>query len=382
MDRMGVSQGWRKALRLIFLAPDWTGSNALTVKRMVLGGRGWHRGTPEEREMYQRFWTGALTKGLAATVIGNMLLAALSGAIGLDDNDDWKKNFEESVKDGWRNLRWLEMDITPLYILFHRAMNWVPWLGEKWNPDDRRRYFSLIGHFRDPLKWATHPIQSAFHKESPLARNIHSLLSGKDWKDAGFTTIEELLGIDDKGFYESRGPGHKPGDRRGGKEQFKTTSQRSTGGMDLTKLPSWLLYNIKATQPVQAQEGWNIVTGEMDAFDALGRAMGFQVSRARGSDVDHISTGLRDFENEVKSLRADGKTKEAAQLRRDNAPKVRALARLEAMERETAKYRKQITLFENNKNMSDETRKARIAAMEDRIKKAEHRFTQFYEGVS
>lgn len=392
MDRMGVSHGWRKFLRLLFLAPDWTGSNALTVKRMVFGGSGFAvipgtekmkkaRGTREDRKIYQNFWTGAMTKGIAATALANVMLAILSGMMDLEDNDDPIKNLKHAFKDGWKNLRWFEADITPLYILFHRAVDWVPYIGDIWNADDRRRYFSLIGHFRDPLKWATHPIQSLFHKESPLARNVHSMLAGKDWKDAGFTTIEELLGIDDKGFYKSRGPGHKPGDRRGGKERFKTTSQRSSGGMEIQKLPSWLIYNIKASQPVQAQEGWNVLTGEMDAFDGLARAMGFHTGRARGSDMDHIAADLNKFDAKIKDLRADGKNKEAAKLRRDNPDKVRLLSRLNSTEKQVSKYNKMKATYEENNRLSDETRKARVADMEQRIRLAEKKFMEFYEGA-
>ena len=121
--------------RLLALAPDWTESNVRTlVKAFRAGG-------PEETAMYRRFWAGILTKGVTATILANIVL-------GLGDDDDTVERFKKAWEAG--NFKWLGVDITPIY----RA------LGGK---TEARKYFSLFGHFQDPMKFIFHPVRSAHH---------------------------------------------------------------------------------------------------------------------------------------------------------------------------------------------------------------------------
>ena len=67
------------------LAPDWTGSNFLTVKKLAtaLVGKGANSANDPKvvRQIYGRFWIGIAMKGLIATMAMNLIMAGLGKGV-------------------------------------------------------------------------------------------------------------------------------------------------------------------------------------------------------------------------------------------------------------------------------------------------------------
>ena len=145
------------------------------------------------------------------------------------------------------------MDITPLYKAF----------GGK---TEQRKYFSILGHFRDPLKFILHPIRSAHHKGSVVYKFFHEALVGTDWAGRKFTTIMEATGFD-------------PADKKK-KKKGKTVSWSFKGGGPLKyeQIPSFMVSQIKGWMPIQIQNLLNWVAGEMEGWDALLKSLGAMVA--------------------------------------------------------------------------------------------------------
>ena len=144
-----------------------------------------------------------------------------------------------------------------------------------------RKYFSIFGHFKDPIKFATSPIKSAHHKGSMVYKTFFEAMAGVDWAQRRFTTMAELLGTDDKGVYKSS---KKAGQPKGGKLRGQTVTFRPgrKGPISKERIPSFLLAQAKGSQPVQVQNLIAWLFGEMEAFDAVGQSMGLGISTTRG----------------------------------------------------------------------------------------------------
>ena len=248
LQRMKRNPTTQHIFRLLALAPDWTESN---VQTMV---KAFHSGEKAKSNLYRRFWLSILTKGLTATFIANFLLSL---------GDD--KNALDRFKEAWRsgNFRWLDIDITPLYRLF----------GGK---QESRKYFSILGHFKDPMKFITHPIRSAHNKGSVLYRTFHEAMVGVDWRGHSFTTLDELLGIDDKGLYLTNVKGkHRIGEPKGGKFKGQATAYTGkTGPISIPQIPSYVISQLRGWTPIQVQNfiGWTM--GEVEAWDAISSSLG------------------------------------------------------------------------------------------------------------
>ena len=134
-----------------------------------------------------------------------------------DDDKGILGGSKHAFEDDWKRLLWADADVTPLYKLANRVFDK--------EDDGKRRYFSIFGHFKDPVRWALDPTRAAIHKGSPIARVALEAIEGSDWKGDGFTTLNELLGVDDAGYYKSDGPGHKAGDPKGGQLRGQLTQQ-------------------------------------------------------------------------------------------------------------------------------------------------------------
>ena len=226
LERMGRSPTRQHIFRLLALAPDWTESN---VRSMV---KAFKRGN--EGAVYREFWARILTRGLTATVVANFMLAAA-------DDDDFIERYRKAWETG--NLRWLEVDITPIY----RA------LGGK---SQRQKYFSILGHFRDPLKFVSHPIKSAKHKGSIVGTALLEAAIGTDWRGRRFTDWTELLKtgrVVGKGYAGVQALGYG-------------------------QIPSFLLYRLRAAQPIPVQQLLAFLAGEAEAFDAITKSLGFMTS--------------------------------------------------------------------------------------------------------
>ena len=210
--------------RIFALAPDWTESN---IRSMVKAFK-----TGQEGEVYRRFWARILTKGIFATLIANVLLGG----------DDWWENYKKAWKSGWNKLRWLDIDITPIYKLFG---------GET----EARKYFSILGHFKDPLKFAIDPVKAAHYKGSMVYGTIFEGITGEDWAGRTFTSVDELLKTGETVKYAP----------------FTAKPQK------YTTIPSYTIAQLKGSQPVQFQQLLSWWAGETEGFDAIANSMGFGV---------------------------------------------------------------------------------------------------------
>jgi len=265
LERMERDPTRQHIFRLLALAPDWTESNVRTMVKMV------GRGGKEERALYRRFWASVLTKGITATILANMLMA-------VGDDEDNIERFRKAWKAG--NFKWLGVDITPIYKL----------MGGK---TEARKYFSLFGHFQDPMKFITHPVRSAHHKGSVLYRTFHEAMAGTDWRGHGFTTLPEMLGVDDKGLYLT---GRRRGQPKGGKLGGKVTAfGGKTGPIAPRQYLSYALTQMRGMQPVQVQNllGW--MQGEIEGFDAIGRSLGLHTKSTYPSKRRTIDEFVDEF---------------------------------------------------------------------------------------
>lgn len=252
LQRMERDPTRQHIFRLVALAPDWTESNIITMYKSFITG------DKASRKMYRRFWASVLTKGILATFVANILL-------GFWDEDDQLERLMKAWKAG--NLKWLDIDITPLY----RA------LGGK---GETRKYLSVLGHFKDPIKFMTNLSVAAHHKGSVLYRAVFEWAAGVDWKGARFTTASELMGWDDKGYYLTDTGEHKRGQPKGGKEKGKLTTfaPGRRGPVWLPRLPSYLLSQLRGFTPVQVQALLATFAGEQDAWDLIQKGLGLHGS--------------------------------------------------------------------------------------------------------
>ena len=229
LQRLGRNPTLQHTFKLFALAPDWTESNirtmAKTIKNMT--------GDQAEIYMYRKFWGGVVLKGVAATALSNY---AMSGGNITEMIDNYKKAWESG------NFNWMKVDITPIYKLFG---------GET----ERKKYFSVIGHFQDPIKFIVHPIKSAKHKASITASMGLEALTGSDWAGRNFTTFEDLL-----------------------KEGLTVKWGRKSGPVDYDQFPSYVLSQLMGTQPIQVQNFIGYLNGEMEGFDALLKSAGLRVT--------------------------------------------------------------------------------------------------------
>lgn len=233
LGRMGRSQTAQHIFRLLALAPDWTESNIRSAVDAFRKG--------ETGYLHRMFWGRIAIKGLGATILFNLLLSAF-------DDDDFAERYKKAWETG--RLRWLDIDITPIF----RAMG---------GDDDKRKYFSLLGHFRDPVKFTVHPIVSAKHKGSVVSRVMMDMMIGEDWAGRKFTTIGELTGITEDG--KNSGRLVKYG--RGGARPIEPS-----------QIPSYVLYEVRSAMPIPIQNIIAFLGGELDAFDAITKSAGLMTA--------------------------------------------------------------------------------------------------------
>jgi len=246
--------------RLLSLAPDWTESN---IRSMV---KAFKRG--DEGAVYRAFWTRIALKSAAVTLFFGMVGSMLAKLPWVEDEPDLQERYKKAWEEG--HLRWMDLDYTP----------YVKALGM--NPD-HRKYFSIIGHFRDPIKFMVHPVRSAKHKGSVMTKFALELATRTDWASRKFTTIPELFGLDEKGVYKTARKGYyKKGDPKGGQLKGRLV-QKYRGGVDplfYLQIPSFALYQARSVMPIPAQSGASFIGGELDAWDAIAKSSGFMVSRS------------------------------------------------------------------------------------------------------
>ncbi len=233
LGRMGRSQTAQHIFRLLALAPDWTESNIRSAVQAFAKG--------ETGYLHRMFWGRIAAKGLGATILFNLLLSAF-------DDDDFAERYRKAWETG--RLRWLDIDITPVY----RAMG---------GTDDKRKYFSLLGHFRDPVKFVVHPFISAKHKGSVVSRIMLDMMIGQDWAGREFTTLGELLGITEDGKNSGR---------------LVKYSRSGAKPIEPAQVPSYALYQVRSAMPIPMQNLIAFLGGEMDAFDAITKSLGLMTA--------------------------------------------------------------------------------------------------------
>ena len=233
LGRMGRSNTVQHLMRLMLLAPDWTESNVRSMIDAFKKG--------ETGYMHRMFWGRIAIKALGATVLFNLLMSAF-------DDEEFVERYRRAWKEG--HLRWLDVDITPIY----KA------LGGK---TDSRKYFSLIGHFRDPVKFVSRPGRSLKHKGSVVSRMVFDFASGQDWAGRQYTTIGELLGISEEGKLQGR---------------LVKWGRGKAQILEPEQLPSWFIYEGRQMMPIPIQNIAAFIAGEAEAFDAITKSMGLMTS--------------------------------------------------------------------------------------------------------
>ncbi len=229
-------------------------------------------GQREQKQLYRKFWRRVAVRAMTLTTVLNLAMALF------DDPDDEEKYWEtvkRRYKTAWDRgyLSWLDVDISPVYFALG---------GDR----DKRAYFSVIGHFRDPVEFLRYPAMSAKNKGSVLSRVILESLVGSDWRGRPFTGWDELAGLDNetrapsyKGLYKSTSKkfGYKKGDPKGGKLKGRLTKSRYQGRfgpIDYGQVPSFTVHQIKQMQPIQIQMLIGYPLGEEQGLEAVLKSLG------------------------------------------------------------------------------------------------------------
>jgi len=288
LQRLGRNPTLQHIFRLLALAPDWTESNVRTMVKAVKSGE------KAETQLYRQFWGRIIKRGMLTTTALNFLIAGFDTE---DDNgkeisyiDAVKRRYKKAWDKGY--LRWLMVDVTPVY----KAIG---------GGEGKRSYFSIFGHFLDPVKFIAHPVRSAKHKSSVIGRAAFEALMGTDWRGREFTNWDELVGLDDKGVYKSNRKGkYQKGDPKGGKlaGQLTKFSLGGGGAVEYGQIPSYLATQGRQSLPIQLQSMWSWLSGEMDGLNAMAKGLGFHLAVTK--DVKQEQEKPKDFEfNKSKSKR-------------------------------------------------------------------------------
>ncbi len=243
-----------------------TGNTESNIRSMVKAVASGDKAT---RDLYQRFWGRIVLRAFTLTTVMNLILATWD-----DDEDDvgkkqtyWEK-VETRYKKAWEKgyLRWLEADITPIYKL-------TPWADE-----EKMSHFRVPGHFLDPVKFASNFWVSMHHKGSPAYRILHESVTGSDWRGRKFTTWDELIGL---GMEEGK---------RGSLTKFAAGSR---GPIEYKQLPSYTLAQLRQVQPIQVQNSFALMSGEMDAFAAMAKSLGIMISVSKDVSLEEAKYDKR-----------------------------------------------------------------------------------------
>jgi hypothetical protein len=269
-EREGWSPTAMHAGKLGFLGFDWTMSNVKSMIDFFKKG--------EIGEVHRMFWMRIAARSIAMTLAFNLLMA-------FADPED--ERFKKAVQAG--NLRWMGVDVTPIAHL----------LG---GDPDIRKYFSIAGHFLDPIKFVTHPLQSMRYKSSVIGRLVLELMGGQDFAHRTYTSVGELLGVE-----------------QGGKLRGKTTSWKSkkhAGPIDYDQYPSFLLRQVKSNSPIQVQKVVDFISGEIDGFDTLTQMAGM-TTQTTYKKRRQITAALNKMSPEERKKFYDNVTMDYAEIKQD-----------------------------------------------------------------
>ncbi|MBF0553677.1 MAG: hypothetical protein HQK96_03885 [Nitrospirae bacterium] len=255
LKRMERNPTWQHVMRLTLLASDWTESNIrMAIKAFKKG---------DEANFYRAMWGRVFLRGATTIAVGNLAMALIP-----DKNDKDEAILKRSVdryKKAWKdgNLDWTKLNITALAHLC--------------GADPKRDYyFPIFGHYSDPARLVSGIIDPRggtgikffVNKGSVISKIAGQALTSQDWKGETYTTIDELLGLDDKG------KGKKA--RLGGKlVKFSIGGARP---VSFNQLPSYALEQVRGVTPTQIQNLTQWWEGEIDAFTAITNSAGMGVT--------------------------------------------------------------------------------------------------------
>ena len=272
------SAGTQLLMRLFFLAPDWTESNFNTAYKMIrttatdeINGKVTSEATRRmEQEMYGGLYLKAAVRSQIPTLLWNALMA------GLDDEETIQSLYGKAWNDG-SPLNILKADVTPIARMVEALFG----QSDKHHADSRV-YFSLLGHFLDPVKWLlswnrdiTGPIKG---KLGPIGRATANFANGDNWRGQSFTEL---------GIWSDRDKTLLNGHMR----EWKFADS----GTSLSELPSWFLDTILGNMPIAGQSVLETAFGQETGFDLIGTALGFHLSRTNqnGRTATNADIGAR-----------------------------------------------------------------------------------------
>jgi hypothetical protein len=259
-------------MRMFFLAPDWTESNFITAKNSLMRG--------EEGDVYRGMWANVAMRTMIPTLVFNFLMAGMDWDDFVENTEYAMKAGEETVGAGLHKGYWMDMDMTPLANMLNQ------WFGDRAAQSGSRKYFSWIGHFRDPIKWTMSAMPGAGGKGlaqpfkdkwSPFMRTGMSFFSGEDWAGRQYTHLDAATGLS----------GWRDGDPEG-KQFIKTNAflpYSERGQIGATQAPSYILERILSATPLQLEALAGFVMGQQDAFDTASRALGLMTHRTWPDDT-------------------------------------------------------------------------------------------------
>ena len=292
LQRMGRNPTLQKMGRLLLLAPDWTESNFKTFFGMADGNKlnAWINKMigdvpppPDMEKHYRAFWGRVAVRAITATVIMQMLTGA-------DDPEDKWNFYKEQFGsfNQFRKLRWTQWDVTNIYQALGMEIE-----------DNKRKTFSIVGHFADPLKLVS-PDRLIKGKGSPAVKLAEAGFSGSDWAERPFTGVEELLET--------------------GKTIKKSRFQKKEELV--SRLPSYVINQVISMQPIQVGYLLKWLQGEEDGLSALLSSAGAHISNAWipdtiGDAYSEKGAAIRKDKKLDQAMRQQGKTVEAKALRKE-----------------------------------------------------------------
>jgi hypothetical protein len=334
--RMGRSQTVQDLSRMLFLAPDWTESNlrsaigAISPKILdgldkSLGGVGSPEGIATD---YRNFWGRALTRGVGATIIANMMVNGWN-------QDDRKKYLDFlagqcSSFDNFRRLKWAGIYADPIFRI----------AGLDTKGQDRT--VDLFGAFKDPARMALAPDLFFKNKMAPIPKIGADLATGTDYAGRPFTSASDLI----------HGKGTVAQNHYGEAQPF------------FSRMPSTALSELAGAAPIQIQNVVHAVLGDTDVGSAIAQSAGLGVSPSpyANADVNNFNSNLktaRGAYNDYKGLRG---TDKAQGFLSDN-PEARGYKILQHVESTLSRLREQQNEVAADTTLSTADKNAKLDAI-------------------
>lgn len=255
----------RHSLSMVMLAPDWTISNLRLFRNTFKG---------DEGKIYRNMWFRMAVRGAATTIALNSIMTLMDEK---DENGNklpyWEA-YKRRTKIAWDmgHLKFLMVDVTPLY----HAM--------RGSDKKQRMYISIFGANTDILKAVTNPMDFAENKMAPLPKIGLELVTNNNWQHKTFTDVDELSGIDNKGYYKRKVTKnhvttHHAGESKGGQLKYQLTKYDYGHHHSFTpeEIPSFALSQVRGVLPSPIQAILQGATGENDWAKTLlsGSGTGF-----------------------------------------------------------------------------------------------------------